>query len=530
VSSVRETGMIINFTGLRWTGKHFMGKRGSYKKKPVDGADKDNEASSNQIRPFYKKPVYLVLSAIILLAFILRFFDLGKESLWLDESSSYYLTNVTSPGEVWTNAFNDRHPPLYNLALWAVRILGSNEFWLRFPSACAGVATIVVIFFLAREITNEKVGLISALLLAVSPFDIYYSQEARMYAFAVLFVALAYYAFFKACKSRQWFDWTLFGVACAAAFYSHFYTAFAIMTMFIGYFIMRIHEFDFSKWNGKIGSINSIIPNDFKMFVLGDFVAFVLVLPIIGSFLHQNQYFSAHTFNWGLDIWSIPFATFSDFSFSNDIVAVVFIILMCLGLVLLWRLNSLMTITLGILLFIPVVISMYMSSSIPFNVRYHLYLLPLFLVIVGIGIERLVGYINKNKGVYVALTLIILLSIMPLAAYYSNFQKEDWRGFSANLQNITHPGDIIVPLPGYMIQPLEYYYSNQSDGTFIKYINSYNVSGFNSINNETGAVYFVVTWDIQAADPSGYSLQYLNSHTQQQPGSVSGIYLLKKVN
>ena len=81
-----------------------------------------------------------------------------------------------------------------------------------------GVATVVVIFFLAREITNEKVGLISAILLAVSPFDIYYSQEARMYAFAVLFVALAYYAFFKACKSRQWFDWTLFGVACALHF------------------------------------------------------------------------------------------------------------------------------------------------------------------------------------------------------------------------------------------------------------------------------------------------------------------------
>ncbi|MEN6442142.1 MAG: glycosyltransferase family 39 protein [Methanoregula sp.] len=507
-----------------------MSKRGSYKKKPVEQADQDNEESFNQTKPFYKKPVYLVLSAIILLAFILRFFDLGKESLWLDEASSYYLTNVTSPGEVWTNAFNDRHPPLFNLALWAVRILGSNEFWLRFPSACAGVATVVVIFFLAREITNEKVGLISALLLAVSPFDIYYSQEARMYAFAVLFVALAYYAFFKSCRSRQWYDWTLFGVACAAAFYSHFYTSFAIITLFIGYFIMRMKEFDFSKWSGKIGSVNSMLPSDFKLFIFGDLVALVFVLPIIGSFLHQSEYFSGHIFNWGLDIWSIPFVTFSSFSFSNDIVAIFFIVLMAVGIWLIWRSNKCTAITLGILLFIPIIISMYMSSSIPFNVRYHLYLITIFLVIVGIGIERLVGYVNKNKGVYVALTLIILLSIMPLATYYSNFQKEDWRGFSSNLETITKPGDIVVPLPSYMIQPLKYYYSNQSDGTFIKYINDYNATGFNSLNNETGAVYFVVTWDIQAADPSGYSLQYLNSHTQQQPGSVAGIYLLKKVS
>jgi hypothetical protein len=117
---------------------------------------------------------------------------------------------------------------------------------------------------------------------------------------------------------------------------------------------------------------------------------------------------------------------------------------------------------------------------------------------------------------------------MPLSAYYSGYHKEDWRGFSANLQKITQPGDIIVPLPNYMIQPLEYYYSNQSDKTFIKQISS-DEAGFKSLVNETGNVYFVVTWDIQAADPSGYSLQYLKENTQEQSGSVPGIYFLKKV-
>ncbi len=505
-----------------------MGKRGSVKKRPGGRVDRDNEEFLTQTEPFYKNPVYLVLSAIVLLGFILRFFDLGKESLWLDEASTYYSTNATSIGDVLTAAYNDRSPPLHFIVLWGVRLLGSNEFWLRFPSACAGVVTIIVIFFLAREIANEKIGLISALLLAVSPFHIYYSQEARFYAFAVLFVTVAYYAFFKACKSRQWYDWTLFGVACAAAFYSHFYTSFAIITLFIGYFIIRIKEFDFSKWSGKIGSINAIIPNDFKLYVSGGTVAFILVIPIIGSFLHQNQYFLTSTFNWGLNIWSVPFATFSDFSFLNDIVAIFFIILMIAGLWLTWRLNKYTAVALGIFLFIPMIISMYMSFRIPFNVRYHIYLITIFLVIVGIGIGRLVEFLNKNKGVYVALVLIILLSIMPLSAYYSNLHKEDWRGFTANLQKITQPGDIIVPVPGYMVQPLQYYYSNQSDKTFIKYIGS-NEAGFKSLENETGSVYFVVTWDIQAADPSGYSLQYLTDHAQQQSASVPGIYLLKKV-
>jgi 4-amino-4-deoxy-L-arabinose transferase-like glycosyltransferase len=505
-----------------------MSKRGTAKKKVGDRIERDDSKAITQIEPFYKKAVYLVLSAIVLLGFLLRFFDLGKESLWLDEAVTYYNTNATSIGDVLTAAYNDRSPPLHFIALWGVRLLGSSEFWLRFPSACAGIVTIVVIFFLAREIADEKAGLISALLLAVSPFAIYYSQEARFYAFAVFFVTVAYYAFFKACKSRQWYDWALFGVACAAAFYSHFYTGFATITLFIGYFIIRLKEFDFSKWSGKMGSINAIIPNDFKLYVFGGTVAFLLVIPIIGSFLHQNQYWLTRTFNWGLSFWSIPFATFSAFSFSNEIVAIFFIILMIAGLWMTWRLNKYSAITLGFCLFVPVIISMYLSSSIPFNVRYHMYLITIFLVIVGIGIGRLVEFLNKDKGVYAALVLIILLSVVPLSGYYSNLHKEDWRGFSANLQKITQPGDIIVPLPGYMVYPLQYYYSNQSDKTFLKDI-AYNEAGFKSLENETGSVYFVVTWDIQAADPSGYSLQYLKENAQQQSASIPGINLLKKV-
>jgi mannosyltransferase len=504
-----------------------MGKRGSSKKISDNRIERDNEESLPKTDFFQKKGEYIVLSAIVLLGLLLRFFDLGKESLWLDEAVSYLISNQTSIGNVWTSAFNDHHPPLHFITLWAVRLFGSNEFWLRFPSACAGIATIIVIFFLAREIANQKVGLISALLLAVSPFHIYYSQEARMYAFAVLFVAISYYAFFKASKSHQWYDWTLFGVACAAAFYSHFYTGFVTITLFIGYFIIRFKEFDFSKWKGTIGSVKSIIPTDFKSFIFGGVISFLLIIPIISSFLNQSRYFLVGTFNWGLSFWSIPFATFTAFSVSNEIIAILFIILMIVGFWQTWRLNKYTAITLGLFLFIPMIISMYMSSSIPFNVRYHMYLITLFLAIVGIGIERIVEIFNKKKGVYIALVLIILLSIAPLSAYYSDSHKEDWRGFSEKLQKITQPGDIIVPLPGYMVQPLEFYYSNQSDRTIIKQISS-DESGFKSLTNETGTVYFVVTWDIQAADASGYSLQYLKDHTTQQSGSVPGIYLFKK--
>jgi hypothetical protein len=56
-----------------------------------------------------------------------------------------------------------------------------------------------------------------------------------------------------------------------------------------------------------------------------------------------------------------------------------------------------------------------------------------------------------------------------------------------------------------------------------------NESGFRTLDNRTGTVYFVVTWDITAADPSGYSVQYLNVHAGPTTASVPGIYVLKKI-
>jgi hypothetical protein len=80
-----------------------------------------------------------------------------------------------------------------------------------------------------------------------------------------------------------------------------------------------------------------------------------------------------------------------------------------------------------------------------------------------------------------------------------------------------------------MYLPLSYYYDNSTDGTYYRNF-ALDESGFRTLDNSTGSVYFVVTWDINAADPTGYSVQYLNQHATQQQGSVPGIYLLKKIS
>ena len=118
---------------------------------------------------------------ILLLAGALRFHRLGAQSLWNDEGNSARISE-RAPTLILAGAGGDIHPPGYYLALHYWRAaFGQSEFSLRSVSAFAGVVLVALTFRLGRGLLGRDAGLIAALLAAVSPFAIYYSQEARAY-------------------------------------------------------------------------------------------------------------------------------------------------------------------------------------------------------------------------------------------------------------------------------------------------------------------------------------------------------------
>jgi hypothetical protein len=126
---------------------------------------------------------------------------------------------------------------------------------------------------------------------------------------------------------------------------------------------------------------------------------------------------------------------------------------------------------------------------------------------------------------YAVIILIIAINIPLLTGYYSSFTKEDWRGFSHIVQNVTKDGDLIVVVPGYISQPFSYYYNNTTDGTLqrgaytgIDLEKIYQLKGNNSI-------FYVVTGDITAANPNGDALEWLNEKSRMET-QHTGIYLL----
>ncbi|MDO8692340.1 MAG: glycosyltransferase family 39 protein, partial [Dehalococcoidia bacterium] len=119
---------------------------------------------------------------VVLLAFGAMVYRLDGQSFWSDEGASVFMTGRNF-GEILQAAASDIHPPLYYLLLryWSVPT-GTSEFAVRFLSLAFGLLLVALVYKLGEKLASRDVGLVAAFLAATSPFLIYYSQEARMYA------------------------------------------------------------------------------------------------------------------------------------------------------------------------------------------------------------------------------------------------------------------------------------------------------------------------------------------------------------
>jgi uncharacterized membrane protein len=171
-----------------------------------------------------------MLAGVVVLAAILRFWHLDSKALWLDEIISALIAlghsledvpletilplstliqqllteqvPISCPNIVQTMATQDTHPPLFFCLMYQwVRWLNPLELslaWkLRSLPALFGVAGVLAVYFLNRIAFSPRAGLLGAVLMAVSPFGIYLSQEARHYTLAVLLISLALVALIK---------------------------------------------------------------------------------------------------------------------------------------------------------------------------------------------------------------------------------------------------------------------------------------------------------------------------------------------
>jgi len=195
------------------------------------------------------------LLAVILLAFGLRLFRLDYQSLWVDEATSAYLTTLP-PAQIVLNRANGLHPPTYFLALasWAA-LAGHSEFSLRFFSVAVGLLLVPLLYRVGRRLFDDpRTGLLAALLAALSPAHVVYSQEARMYTGlpVAYLVALACVLAPNGLRTRR--DWLWLAVSELACLYWHSFSAFIVLAVNLLLLVTRSWRADRRTWRRWITS------------------------------------------------------------------------------------------------------------------------------------------------------------------------------------------------------------------------------------------------------------------------------------
>jgi hypothetical protein len=188
---------------------------------------RDSEARAEILRAWWP------LALLILLAAGLRLGTLNLQSFWYDEAfTPVHVLHASLGATLRAFVHTENTPPLWYVTVWGwARLFGTGEVALRLPSALAGIATVPVAWGIGSELAGRRAAIVAAALVAVNPLFVWYSQEARAYAFFVLFVALAMLCVLRADREPTPRRLALFALSGALALLSQYFAVFLLIPM-----------------------------------------------------------------------------------------------------------------------------------------------------------------------------------------------------------------------------------------------------------------------------------------------------------
>ncbi|RIK25404.1 MAG: hypothetical protein DCC52_11290, partial [Chloroflexi bacterium] len=174
---------------------------------------------------------WIIPVLILFLAFALRFYHLDAKGLWGDEIAQARW--AAFPLEKIWERFRDPPDFLLHFVLGHFALQGgAAALWIRLPSLATSLLAVPATYIATRRLARREIASAAMLLMALSPFQIWYAQDARMYASLVCFAALSLYFFLRLLDKPQWRGVLGLTLANAAAIYTHLFGVFPALIEF----------------------------------------------------------------------------------------------------------------------------------------------------------------------------------------------------------------------------------------------------------------------------------------------------------
>ena len=479
---------------------------------------------------------------ITLLAFALRIYRLGHQSFWYDEALSYY---YASQGlrELLAGVSSSDHPPLYFLLLhlWS-RWAGNGEFSLRFLSLLWSVSSVPLLYALGRRLLNREAGLIASLLMAFSPFHVWYAQETRMYTLATFLTLLSsmFLLFIlREGKGRAW--WVAYAGVNVLAVYAHFY-AFLVLPFHLIYGLWQ-------RW-GKGGAKGALPLMSAQALTV---LAFVPWLPFA---LYQYAY-NATYWPGALRLLDVLKSTATSIAVGSSLgggaatsLSALYWLLVLLGLAALaWQARRALEgrergfapfLFLFLYLVIPALLLLLLLYRRPkFAPRYLLQVTPACYLLVAWGLLTLRRW-RRGMGLAYVMGMALLLGFaFSLYNYYfvEAYARDDFRSLVRYVNEEAEKGDAVILVGGH-IYPVFVYYDRLGlplypvrPGLLPRVNEPVDSAWVGRLLNEVASRHrrvWLVLWQEELADPWRVTLNYLLRYTPRLPveGNFHGLALL----
>jgi uncharacterized membrane protein len=399
--------------------------------------------------------VGIALSCITVLGGALRAAQIGTKSFWYDEAVIYWVSRSEISSLVSANARQNSAPPLFVYVVHLMSRIATDEATLRSVSWLAGTLAIPAIFMLARKYVSSGAALITAVVVAVSPVYVEYSQELREYSLAFLLSTIMFLAYVSFRQSPSWWS-TVFVLA---SFCAGVLTQYGLAVLVLSLNLALPLEIE---WRGSRGTL--------KKWALAQAGVVVAVAWVISSTL-RFQFATGGFGHVARGYFQGPLLSLPSYLFRQTYELVLFsfpdpplvILLMGTAIAVAATTKSplrsfghlvvpfIMAVVAGVLGFYPYV-----------GARQGIYLFPILCMLIAMGFEYLLRV--DRKGI-VALLLALLVTRAALLATLGYLQSEgieNLKPLAGTLTTSLREGDRVFVCEG-AIPAFRYYFRGPLD-------------------------------------------------------------------
>ena len=401
-------------------------------------------------------PKWVFICIILLLATVVYIYQIGAESLQSDE---IYSVHDAQNLLVW---WKSMRPLYYHLLRVWMSIVGTSDSWLRGLSVFFGVGSVFLIYQLGRFVAAESIGLISALLLTLSPLFINHVQEVRMYSLSTCLSLGGTLALVYAFKypTNVWIGlWS--GLRYLAIMSTPLNAALLLPDL-----ILITYKFgkqrkillNFSKWFLLLGLL--LLPNAIEL-VFNSGAKFMGIKDESGVLKSNPFAFNFSAYKIIKRLFYLP-NTFTAWPLSRPVSNIIYwfynvystisICLLCISVIQIRRLPKLGWI--AVWAFFPlslIVIVSQISRSLLVD-RYLLFICPYILILLAAGLVW-IGQKWRIKAIIV--TIVYGMAVGGgLTRYYKQLDHDNWRSIGKLIDLNDQLGDtIVVSVPSFFHPP-----------------------------------------------------------------------------